>query len=346
MSSPGFDQSSEPNPAEQVMRVAMGYMASICLYVAARAGIADMLKSGPKHVDELALESAMQSDALYRLLRALASVGIFAETASRTFGLTPSAEILRSDAPGSLRAMAIWLSDPLHLRVFSELPHSIRTGETTLEHVFGKPAFEYLASNAAEGEVFNKAMTSFSGMTVPAILEAYDFSSIQTLVDVGGGQGYMLCSILRKYPEMRGILFEMEAVGSGARARIEAEGLGSRCQIVYGDFFSGIPAGGDAYIMKHILHDWTNEKAAAILKNCRKALESKPNGKVLVVDAVVAPGNEPHLAKFVDLEMLAFAGGRERSAEEFGGLFAAAGLQLTRIIRTKSPASVIEAVAA
>ena len=326
------------------MQVSTGYIASISLHIAAKLGIADLLKEGPKHIDTLASQTSMQPDALYRVLRALASIGIFDEVAPRTFDLTPAAGVLRSDVPNSLRAMAIWIGDPLHLRLYSELPESIRTGDTTIERVFGKPAFEYLASDPAEGEVFNAAMTSFSRMTVPAILESYDFSSIGTLVDVGGGHGHMLCSILEKHPEMRGVLFEMEPVAAGAKISIDNRALSSRCEAVCGDVFSGIPASGDAYILKHIIHDWNDEKALAILSNCRKALEGKPNGRLLVVEAIIAPGNAPHPAKFIDLEMLVFCGSKERTADEFSQLFAASGFRLTRIVPTQSPASVIEGV--
>lgn len=333
-----------PQPVEQLMRAATGYMASISLYIAAKLGIADLLANGPVHVGSLAAQTSVHPERLYRVLRALASTGIFTETASGTFDLTPAAELLRSDVPGSSRAMAIWICDPFHLRLFSELPHSVQTGETTIEHVFGKAAFEYFASDPAEAEAFNAAMTSFSRTTVPAILEAYDFSSVGTLVDVGGGHGYLLCSVLEKYPAMRGMVVELESVAPGAQASIAARGLSDRCNAVAGDIFARIPAGGDAYIMKHILHDWNDERAVAILTNCRKALEGKPNGKVLVADAIITPGNEPHPAKFIDLEMMVFCGSKERTEQEFRELFAAAGFRLTRVIPTRSPTCLLEAV--
>jgi hypothetical protein len=234
------------------------------------------------------------------------------------------------------------MGDPFHLRIYADLYYSIQTGKPALEHLYGKSAFEYLESDPEESEVFHAAMTSFSGSTVPAILEAYDFSSINTLVDIGGGHGFMLTAILKKYPQMKGKLFEMESVCAGARSAIEKQGLGARCEIQHGDFFAGVPAGADAYIMKHIIHDWDDAKANALLKNVRTALGDKPKGKLLVVDAVVAPGNEPHFAKFLDLEMMVICGSRERTAEEFRNLFARAGFRMTRIISTKSPVCVIE----
>ena len=342
MSTPVPAPAPEMNPVDRIMQIASGYVASISLHIAAKLGIADLLKDGPKPVTDLAATTSTQADGLYRVLRVLASIGIFTETAPQKFGLTPVADLLRSDVRGSMRAMATWLGDPLHLRLFAELLHTIKTGQPTIEHMFGQSAFAYLDANPEEGDVFHAAMTSFSGSTVPAILEAYDFSSIKTLVDIGGGHGFLLCSALKKYPAMKGILFEIESVTAGAKAAIEGNGLASRCQVAGGDFFSSIPAGGDAYIMKHIIHDWPDHKALTLLKNVHAALRGKPSGKLLVVDAVVAPGNEPHFAKFLDLEMMVFCGSRERTAEEFKKLFVAAGFNLTRIIPTKSPVCVIE----
>ena len=346
MSTPAPAHAPQMNPTERIMQIATGYIASISLHIAAKLGIADLLKDGPRPVSDLAASTSTQADGLYRMLRALASIGVFTETAPRTFALTPVAEVLRSDAPGSMRAMATWMGDPLHLRVYSELLHSIRTAQPAIEHVFGKSAFEYLEGEKAEAEIFNAAMTSFSRSTVPAILEAYDFSAFDTLVDIGGGHGFMLTSILKKHPALKGILVELESVCPGARAAVQSQGLASRCQIASGSFFATVPAGGDAYIMKHIIHDWPDEKAVTILRNTRLALQGKSSGKVLVVDAVVAAGNEPHFAKFLDLEMMIFCGSRERTAEEFHQLFAAAGLRVTNIIPTKSPACIIEGVAA
>ena len=346
MSSSAQTQPRQPSPTEHLMQFAGGYWPSVSLYIVAKLGIADLLKGGPRPVAELAAATATNADALYRVLRALASVGIFTETAPRVFALTPPAEPLRSDIPGSLRAMVQWIADPFHLRVYAEMMHSVKTGQPAMEHVFGKPAFEYLETDPEEMEVFHAAMTSFSAYAVPAILEAYDFSSIETLIDLGGGHGFLLTSILQKYPALKGILFDMEKVYHGRRTAVEECGMTSRCQVVSGDFFAGVPTGGDAFIMKHIIHDWDDDKATLILSNCRKALAGKPKAKVLVVDAIVPPANEPHFAKFLDLEMLVIPGGRERTEEEFRRLFANAELKLTRIIPTKSPVAIIEGVPA
>jgi O-methyltransferase domain/Dimerisation domain len=347
MSSPASSQNSahQPSPQDHIMQLATGYIASSSIQIAATLGIADLLKDGPRSTAQLAAATGTNEDRLYRVLRALASVGVFTETESRTFALTPAAEVLRSDVPGSIRAMAIWMASPLHFRVYAEMMHSIKTGETTAEHVIGKPMFEYLTDDP-EGEIFNNAMTCFSKITVPAVLEAYDFSGIGTLVDVAGGHGAFLRAILSKYPEMRGIVLEMEHVAQGAKQLPENQALAHRCQFLASDLFAEFPCQADAIIMKHIIHDWDDDKAQLILRNCRKALAGKPNAKVLVVDPVIAPGNAPEFGKFLDIEMMTFPGGRERTEEEFRRLLASAGLRLTRVVPTKSPVSVIEAVAA
>lgn len=328
--------------SQQIMQLAGGYIPAICLNIAARLGVADLLKTGPLSAADIAARTGTNENAIYRVLRLLASLGIFAETKRQVFALTPPAEMLCSDISGSLQPMVSWISDPFHFRIYANLPYSVETGKTAVERTFGKPAFEYLESDPEEREVFQGAMTSFSSMTVPTVIDAYDFSGIGTLVDVGGGKGFMLASILRKYAGMKGILYDMASVVGGVPASLANDGLSARCKVQAGDFFAGIPAGGDAYIMKHIIHDWNDEKAALILRNCRKALEGKPNGKILVVDAVVPPGNEPNLAKLIDIEMLAMCESEERSREQFEKLFASAGLRLNRIVPTKSYVSVIE----
>ena len=209
-----------------------------------------------------------------------------------------------------------------------------------MEKTVGVPVFEYFPKHPEESEIFNNAMTMFSAMVIPAVLEVYDFSGIGTLVDVAGGHGRVLTSILQKYPSMRGVLFDLEHVLAGARAAIDSLGLSDRCRTVSGDFFKAVPAGGDAYIMKHIIHDWDDERAATILKNIRSAMN--PGGRVILLESVVAPGNQPDFAKLIDLEMLLMPGGRERTEQEFRDLFARAGFELTRIIPTQSPLSVIE----
>jgi hypothetical protein len=319
-----------------------GYRVSAALGVAAQLGVADQLAAGPRSAADLAERTGTNEDAMYRVLRALAMAGVFTETSPRTFALTPAGGLLRADVPGSLRDMVVWMSDGFHFRIYAEMMHSVRTGDTLGERVLGMPVFEYLQSDPEASARFNSAMTNFSAGVAPAMLEAYDFSGIGVLVDVAGGHGMILASVLRQYPGMRGILFDMEHVLAGATAP-DALGVRDRCELVAGDFFKAVPRGGDAYIMKHIIHDWDDEQAGVILRNIRAALEGKPHGKVILIEAVIKPGNEPDLSKLIDLEMMLLPGGRERTEEEFAALFARNGFQLTRVVPTPSPLAVVEA---
>jgi hypothetical protein len=327
---------------QQIFQLTTGFMVSAALGVVAQLGVADHLADGPRSTPDLAARTGANEDALYRVLRALATTGIFTETSSRTFALTPSGALLRSNVPGSVRDMVLWLCDSFHFRVYAEMAHSVRTGETLGDKLLGMPVFEYLQHNPELAARFNNAMTNFSAGIAPAVLEAYDFGGIDVLVDVAGGHGMLLASVLRKYPSMRGILFDVEHVIAGAKAP-EALGVADRCDKVSGDFFKAVPRGGDAYVLKSIIHDWDDEKAGAILRNTRVALEGKPNGKVLLVEAVIKPGNEPDLSKLGDLEMMLLPGGRERTEAEFAALFARNGFQLTRVVPTHAPLWLVEA---
>ncbi len=331
------------NPAEQVLQIAMGYMASSALYVAIALNVPDELAGGPKDVSALARACGANEDALYRVLRLLASMGMFAEQGPRKFALTPASDLLRKDVPGSLRGMAVFLPDPFHLRVYAELMHSVMTGQPAADKALGVPVFEYLAQHPDYSRVFNDAMTALSAPVIGAAIEAYDFSTIGTLVDVAGGHGEVLMSILKACPNVRGILADVDHVIEGAKPRIAAAGLSSRCEAVAIDFFKSVPAGGDAYVMKHIIHDWDDERASLILRNIGTAMGSK-RGKVILLEMVLRGAGELDLGKLLDIEMLAMPGGRERSAEEFKALFARSGFEMTKVVPTKSPLSVVEAV--
>jgi hypothetical protein len=334
---------TQPDPVQHVFQFATGYVISSALWVAAELGIADLLKNGPRPVGELAAETKTNEGALYRSLRLLAMVGIFAEAQPRHFTLTPAAEVLRSDAPNSIRDAVVWIADPMHLQVSSHLLHSVKTAQPTVEHVTGKPAFEHFADVPVEFERFHKAMTTMSAMAIHAVIEAYDFSPFSTIVDVAGGHGYVICEILRRHPHLKGILFDLNEVVLGGEHRICQLALDGRCRTVAGDFFQSVPEGGDLYLMKNIIHDWAEDQALAILRNCRTPLQGKPNGKLVLLEFVVPPGNAPHMSKILDLEMLFFPGGRERTEQEYAELFAKAGFRLTRVIPTQSPYSVVEA---
>jgi SAM-dependent methyltransferase len=331
-------------PSLALLDLITGKWVAQALAVAARLGVADMLADGPKPCDELARANQVDAGALHRLLRALASVGVFAEVGEGQFALTPMAELLRTDVFGSLRAMAMMMGEAWSWAAWGEMYRSVKTGETAFEHVFGMGLFDYLARHPAEARTFDEAMTGWSTQTARAIVASYDFAGISTLADVGGGHGALLGTILRAHPEMRGILFDAPAVVEGTTGRLEAVGLLDRCRVVGGDFFATVPEGADAYVLCHIIHDWDDARAVAILANCRRALA--PGGKVLLMEIVIPPGNTPSLGKLLDLEMLVVAGGRERTEAEYGSLLAEAGLRLARIVPTPSPLSLIEAVAA
>ena len=330
------------DPGAQLLAILFGFIGTKALSLAAKLGIADMLKDGPQSVTELARLAHCQPQPLYRLLRALAGSGVFAEEKEGHFRLTPTAELLRSDAPGSLRGFAIYFGADWHWRVWEDLEYSVREGKPSFEQIYGMPMFEYLPKNPEQAGVFNDAMTSFSAATSAALLEANNFSGIKKLVDVGGGHGFMLTSILEKYPEMQGIVFDAPPVIDGARKQIAARGLKARCEAVAGNFFESVPAGGDAYVMKHIIHDWDDEKALKILRNCHQAMT--PDGRIFIIEMVIPEGNTPSIGKLLDLAMLVFLHSFERTEDEYRALYEQAGFELTRVVATNSPYSVIEGV--
>jgi hypothetical protein len=327
-------------PQVAFMQMINGYWVSQAIYVAAKLGIADQLKDGPKHCEALAARTGAHTRSLYRLLRGLASLGIFTETEPNCFALTPSAQFLRSDTPESLQAVAL-MSGEEHYRAWGDLLHSVKTGENAFEQVYGMPIFPYYAQHPESAQIFDRAMTGYSSTETEAVVASYDFSAIRTLVDVAGGHGSLLISILQANPHLQGILFDQAMVIEGAPPLIQAGGVADRCDVAAGDFFESVPKGGDAYILKHIVHDWGDEQAIAILKCCREVI---PNtGKLLIVEQVIPPGNEPFMGKFLDLNMLVMCpGGCERTEAEYRTLLAQAGFQLTQIIPTQTFASVIE----
>lgn len=344
MSSTPAHNAPTPAPFPQIIMLSRSYAVSACLYAAAKAGVADHLAGGPKSAAELAHATGTKEDALYRVLRALASLGVFRETAPRTFANTPLSDAIRADAPNSARDAVLFMADPLHMKTYAELSHTLETGETAFKKISGMEPFEFFRQNAEENRSFNAAMTSLSRNMIVPVLAAYDFGESGTLADIGGGQGALLSTILRKHPGLHGILFDIGHVAEGARPVLESLGLASRCQIVAGDFFQGVPA-ADNYVMKSVIHDWDDERSIAILKNCAKAMRS-PGGKVILLEMLIGPANEPGIAQWIDIEMLAIAAGRERTETEYAELLAKAGLRLARVVRTPSPLAVIEAVKA
>ncbi len=304
-----------------------------CIRVAAELGIADLVKDGPKRAEDLAAATSSNADALQRVMRALTSAGIFRET-DAGFVQTPLSELMIT-APGSMRAWARMGGAPWCWEMRGDLLETVKTGQDHISRVHRKAPFEYLSSMPEAFDLFNQAMTSFSAGEIGAILDAYDFSGVGTLMDVGGGYGSLLAAVVAKYPSMQGVLYDLPGVVSHADFGAAA----SRCKTIGGSFFESVPAGADACMMKHIIHDWPDEKALTILKNTHKALPA--GGKLLVLEFVVGAPNEADPAKFLDIEML-LVGGRERNESEFRSLFHNAGFELNRIVRTKSPLCVVE----
>ncbi len=317
-----------------------GYWISQAIYVAAQLRIADHLFPGPKSADELAQDADVHPGALYRLLRTLASVGIFTEVEPRRFGLTPMAELLQTGNTGSLHALALW--NLLDWNAWGQLLHSVKTGETAFRHVHGMEPFAYFEHKPELGALFNNAMTGYAAVGSMAAVTAYDFTDFTTVVDVGGGHGALMAAILQANPTARGIIFDQANVIQGARKIIAEAGLLQRCDCVAGNFFESVPSGGDAYILASIIHDWDTERSLTILTNCRRVMTGK--AKLLLVETVIPPGDTPSFSKWLDLEMLVCFGGWERTEAEYRELLAQAGFRLIRVVATRTASSIIEAV--
>lgn len=334
-----------PPPQAVAIQLMTGMWTTQAISAMCQAGIPDLLAQGPRPVEELARASATDPGFLYRIMRSLASVGIFTDEGERRFGLTPVGHTLRSDVPGSMRHFALFVGSPAHWKAWGSLPQALRTGQDAFSLVHRMGFFEYAQTDAAFDQVFNASMTAFSAMEGMAVKAAYDFSGVGRLVDVGGGQGLLLGTILEGYPALKGVLYDLPHVVAQAEPLLRQAGVLDRVERVGGDFFESVPSGGDTYIMKSILHDWPDEACVKILKNCARAMQ--PGGRVLAVDLVMSTDSRPEDGKFLDLEMLVMTqGGKERTEAEFAALFQAAGLRLNRVVRTMSPRCVIEAVSA
>jgi hypothetical protein len=332
----------ELSPRDTLLRMTNAYQVSQAIHVAATLGIADLLEDGPKSADELSQATNTHAPTLYRLLRALASVGVFAEEPDGQFGSTPLAEYLRTNAPRSLRAWAMLIGQQYGWTSWGHLLHSVRTGEPAFPDLYGTSAWEYRAAHHEEDAVFNAAMTALSGGVVEAIVQSYDFSGIGVLMDVGGGEGVLLAAILEANPALRGVLFDQPHVLTGANELLERTGVADRCELVSGSFFEAVPSGADAHLLKSVVHDWDDTATVEILRACRSTIAD--TGRLLVVEPIIRPGNEPDPAKFMDLNMLVMLGGRERTPDDFELLYAEAGFRLSDIIRTGSPYNIIEGV--
>lgn len=328
------------SPTRTIAQMLNGQVLSQALHVAAKLQIADQLATAPQTAAELAGKSGTHAPSLYRLLRMLASLGIFREGDGGKFHLTPLAECLRKDVPESQWALAMMVGDEQFL-AWSNLLYSVQTGGCAFEKTHGKPLFQFLGEHPEKARVFDAAMTSVHGRESAAMLDAYDLSGLQTFIDVGGGNGKTLISVLSRYPEMHGVLFDLPHVVAAAAPNFQAAGVDSRVKTIGGSFFEQIPAGGDAYLLRHIIHDWYDEQSTQILSTVRRAMQ--PGARLLIVESVILPGNEPSVGKMLDLVMMVLPGGMERTEEQYRTLLAGAGLQLTKIVPTSADVSVIEA---
>ena len=331
-----------PPPDAVLFQMVFGKAVTQALSVVARFGVADHMATGPKTAAELAAATGLNPGHLYRVMRALAGLGVFAADDAGRFALTPVGNLLRSDVPGSMRAIATYVCDPWSWKPWGDLAGSVRDGRPAFDQVFGEGVFDYLGKHPDEAATFDAGMTGFSQQAAAAVLKAYDFAPYRTIVDIGGGHGALLLSILKANPAARGVVFDAPQVAAGAGGAIRAAGLADRCRAEGGDFFAAVPPGGDLYVLKHIIHDWNDAKAAAILKAVRAAVP--PAGRLLLVELVVPPGFAPHPAHVLDLEMMVLCDGKERTEAEYRDLLAGAGFRLTRVVPTDGPHRLVEAV--
>lgn len=330
------------SPAGQLLSLIGGYWISQAINVAAELGIADLLGRKGRDIEDLARASNAHAPSLYRLMRALASVGVFAEVAPRSFALAPMSVLLRDDTPGNLRAFARMQGDAWHWGCWGDALHTVRTGQSAIAKREGAAhCFEYLAKHPHSAQVFDAAMSGYSAHVCEAIIDAYDFSAARCVIDIGGGTGMLLSAVLASNARARGILFDRPEVLDRARPVLEDVGVAARCARVAGDLFGAIPGGGDVYLMSAVLHDWDDADATRILTGVAAAMSH--SARLLVVEHVLAPANQPDHAKFIDLEMMLITGGRERSKEEYMGLLQSANLQCERVVPTAMPVSIIEA---
>jgi len=330
-------------PHVQLIQMGTAAWVNAVVFAAAKIGLADQLAAGPKNAAELAGPMRMHAPSLHRLMRTLASLGILTERDAQRFALTPTGEALKTGAPGSARATVIAFGGAFW-RGWEQIVYSLETGNTGFDKAHGMPLFEYLKQHPAEASDFSEAMVGFHGEEPPAVAEAYDFSGFKTVVDVGGATGNLLAAILTRHAGPRGVLFDMPHVVGDAPALLKAHGVDDRVTIEAGSFFDTVPAGGDCYLLSHIIHDWNEGKCLTILGHCRKAI--KPGGRLLIIEMVLPAGDTPHPGKVLDMVMLVFPGGQERTEAEYGALLGKAGFRLSRVVPTASAVSVVEAVPA
>jgi hypothetical protein len=329
-------------PSSQLRNLINGYQVTQAIHVAAVLRLSDLLAEGPRRLDDLAAEAKCEAATLHRLVRALATIGLYEELADGRVACTELGDALRTDAPESVRGWAVFVGRQAYWSAWTGLEHSVRTGENAFAAVHGRNVWDYRADHLDESAYFDDAMTALVRVTVAAVLEAYDFSRFTTVIDVGGGRGALLAAVLRRNPTLTGVLFDQPHVVAGAAELLATAEVSSRCRVVGGSFFDQVPAGGDAYMLKSIVHDWADDDALAILRKCRQAMAD--NATLLLFERVVGPATPS--AAWSDLNMLVGPGGRERTETEYATLLAAADLRLTRVVATASDVSVVEALPA
>jgi hypothetical protein len=334
-------QDGPPPGAGGLLELAMSSLLVKAIYTVVERGIVDLVADGPRTCAELADKAGLVAAKLGQVLRALTAVGLFSEDAEHRFTLTPVGETLQSGHPSAHRELYLTFAGPTLWKALGHLPQAVATGRTGMELAHDAPLFDYLQAHPDEGTMFNRTMLAAHGAEPAAVAEAYDFSSISRLVDVGGGIGTMLVNVLGRHPDVTGVLYDFPSVVTEGKAAVTAAGLADRCDFLEGDFFQSVPTGGDAYLLSHIIHDWDEAGCLTILRNCRQAMGS--GGRLLLVEWVLPDGNEPHPGKILDLAMLALVGGQERTTAEYRDLLARAGFRLDRVIATATPAGIVEA---
>jgi O-methyltransferase/methyltransferase family protein len=322
--------------------LAAGHWISRAIHVAAKLRVADLLADGPLDASILAQRTGAHPDALFRLLRALAAVGVFSRRDGGRFGLTSLGETLRSDAPGSLYDYVMMLGSAESWQAWQHMEDAVATGTPAFDHAFGMPIFEYFAKNPALGRIFDKAMRSRSAADHDAVVAAYDFSQAAHIVDVGGGEGTFLAAVLQSAPRAKGTLFERPQAAAAAQAAVAVSEAGGRIEVLAGDFFVAVPNGADLYLIKQVVHDWNDEQAVSILANCRRAMSA--TSRLLILEMLIGAENTPVFANMLDLMMLVSTGGRERTLTEYRQLASKAGLDVTRVVPTSVPLTILEAV--
>jgi O-methyltransferase domain/Dimerisation domain len=346
MNTPSGIATADFSPSAAILQIMTGFRVSRATYVAAKLGIADLLKDGPKSSEELAQLTDTHAPSLYRVMRALASVGVFGQDEQGRFALTPVAATLRSDVPNSLRALATISLGEERYQAWGDLMYSVRTGEIAFNQVFGMGLWEYYAQHPEQAKVFDESMANFIAANSAAVLASYPFLAIDTLVDVGGGNGSFIVSALQAYPRMKGVLFDLPHVAEQARKRIADAGLAERCEVIGGNIVASVPEGGTVYILSQVIHDWDDDRAIGILKSCHRAMKDK--AKLLLVERILPAHVEQSVALqrafMLDVHMMATTGGRERTESEYRALLDAAGFRVSKVVPTESEMIVVECV--